>query len=461
MYSGTTAYSAPPAEGMEERFHAALYLGLQSLRGRPVGECMEQLRRWERLDRRAFRALCRERLAAALMRARDEVPLYSEEPWRSALRGREAECIEAWPVLERDVVRHRKHELLARHRPLGAFYRRSSATSGAPLAVAYDPQAAAWSWASEYRAGLWHGIPVGAKTLKLWGGRHSVLDWIRNSRVFNARELPEERLDEAARWLLAHRPDVLMGLSSAVARLARHVRAYYPDDARSLCRWAKVGGEQVYPFEREEIERHLGARVLNFYGCTEVGAVSAECPAGSLHVHAEVVHVEVLQGDQPAPPGEEGDIVLTSLVNRAMPLVRCRVGDRGVLSDEPCRCGLPQPVLLRIMSRAADLFVAADGRLVHGSELARGLDACLAAAPPGAVGQVLFRQRDPRHWDVLVEARDGFDERLARTLEAMVHQTFGSACRVALERVPTVPREASGKFRYYARAGAGEAVTER
>src|SRR5690606_31527741 len=99
---------------------------------------------------------------------------------------------------------------------------------------------------------------------------------------------------------------------------------------------------------------------------TEVGAISAECPAGALHVHAEVVHVEIVRDGEPAQDGEEGDILVTSLTNRAMPLVRCRVGDRGTLSHEPCPCGLPHPVLTRVVSRAADLYPAADGRLVHG-----------------------------------------------------------------------------------------------
>ncbi len=452
MESSTATLPAAGAGSMSQQFHESLYLGLQALRGRPVGECIRQLRAWERLERPAFERLCRERLAAALARARADVPLYAEGAWRTALAGRSAGRLEDWPVLERDVLRHEGERLLARHRPLGTFYRRSSASTGAPVAVAYDPKAAAWSWASEYRAGLWHGIPVGARTLKLWGGRNTVLDWIRHDRVFNARELDRAQLDKAARWLLAARPEVLMGLSSAVTRLARHVRAHFPDAPQPLCRWAKIGGEQVYAFQREEIRRHLGARVLDFYGCTEVGAVSAECPAGALHVHAEVVHLEVVRDGEPVAPGEEGDILLTSLTNRAMPLVRCRVGDRGSLSPEPCACGLPHPVLSRLVGRAADLFVAADGRLVHGSALAERLEAFLAAAPPGAVGQVLFRQHDARRWQVLVESRDGFDERLAGALAGLVRDTFGEICRVDIQRVATVPRERSGKFRYYARA---------
>lgn len=451
MLSSSEALEGSDA-GAGPQLHEAMYLGLQALRGRPVGACIRRLRSWESLDRADFQRLCDARLTAALERASATVPWYGESPWRERLARGAHRRIEAWPVLERDVLRNAGRKLLAHPKPLGTFYRRSSASTGAPLAVAYDPKAAAWSWAAEYRSALWHGIPLGARTLKLWGGRHSVLDWIRNSQVFNARELDAARLDQAARWLLEERPDVLMGLSSAVARLARHVRAHYPEAPRSLCRWAKIGGEQVYAFQREEIGRHLGAHVLDLYGCTEVGAVSAECPAGSLHVHAEVVHLEILRDGEPVAPGEEGDIVLTSLTNRAMPLVRCRIGDRGVLSGEPCACGRPHPVLTRIASRAADLFAAADGTLVHGSALAEGLEAFLAKAPPGAVGQVLFRQQDARHWRVLVESGAGFDDRLARALERLVRSHFGEACGVDIERVRTVPREPSGKFRYYGRA---------
>lgn len=449
---GSTAAALPSAATGTpgQQFHQRLYLGLQALRGRPVGECMRRLGEWERLDREAFRQLCRERLRDALRRAHAEVPLYREGHWRTALRDGACERIAAWPVLERATVRAQNDRLHARHRPAGTFYRQSSASTGEPLSVAYDPKAAAWSWASEYRAALWHGIPLGAKTLKLWGGRNSVLDWVRNSRVFDAKELNAARLDEAARWLLDERPDVCMGLPSAVARLARHVRAHYPDAPPSLCRYAKLGGEQVYAFQREEIARQLGATAIDFYGCTEVGAISAECPQGSLHVFSELVHLEIMRDEEALPPGDVGDIVLTSLTNRAMPLVRCRVGDRGALSGEACACGLPHPVLGRLEGRAADRFVAADGRLVHGSEIANGLRAFLSGAPPGAIGQVLFRQRDPRHWQVLVESADGFDDVLARRLEQLVHRTFGNECTVIVDRVETVPRERSGKFRYYA-----------
>ncbi|HLT92741.1 MAG TPA: hypothetical protein VKZ85_17530, partial [Woeseiaceae bacterium] len=74
MESSTATLPAAGVGGMGQQFHESLYLGLQALRGRPVGECIRQLRAWERLERPAFERLCRERLAAALARARADVP---------------------------------------------------------------------------------------------------------------------------------------------------------------------------------------------------------------------------------------------------------------------------------------------------------------------------------------------------------------------------------------------------
>ena len=125
----------------------------------------------------------------------------------------------------------------------------------------------------------------------LWRNRHPILDWIKNTKVLLAHQLTQRRLEEAARYLLEERPTLMVALPSAAARLARYVGANYPDAPQPLVPFVKVGGEQLYPFEREEIVKYLGGRVVEFYGCTEVGPISAECPEGSRHVLVENVHL--------------------------------------------------------------------------------------------------------------------------------------------------------------------------
>jgi phenylacetate-CoA ligase len=434
---------------LSELLHRQAYLGLQRLRGRPVGPYIRQLQSWERLDRQAFGELTRARLAEALRYALERVPLYSSGAWSTAVSRADPDDLASWPVLERDVVRTRGRELHATHPPVGVFYRHSSKSTGEPLQVALDPPAAAWSWANEYRAMLWHGVGPGAKTLAMWGGRHPALDLVKNCATFDTRSLTTAHLDAATRFLLYRRPTVCMGLPSAVAQLARYVRARFPEAPKSLVPYAKLGGEQVYPFQREEIERHLGAKSVEFYGCTEVGAIAAECPRGSMHIFSEHVCIEILHNDEPAPAGTFGDLIATSLTNRAMPLVRCRIGDRGRISPDPCPCGLPHPVLTDLVGRASDVFLAADGTKVHGSVLGQGLKPLLAHAPPRAIRQVRFEQADPLHWSALIESGEGFDEGLAAELTDLIRTTFGASCEVEIRRVSYIPREPSGKFRYY------------
>src|SRR5690606_22564126 len=154
---------------------------------------------------------------------------------------------------------------------------------------------------------------------------------------------------------------------------------------------------------RSEIQDRLAERVIDSYGSTEAGALAGECPAGSLHVYAEHVHLEIVQGDTPVAPGEFGDIVATPLGNLAMPLIRYRVGDRGRLSPEPCRCGLPHPVLLDLQARLGDTIVAADGSVHHASVLVEALEPFFAAPISAGVRQLRFDPIDRLTWEVRIE----------------------------------------------------------
>lgn len=444
---------------IEQRVHKTLYYTLQSMRGRHVGPFVQRLQQWERLDCASFERLTNGLLRQALRHAYECVPLYSTGPWQQRLSPESCENLDAWPVLERKLLVTQRSRLLARGFRIGAFRRHSSGSTGEVVSVTYNAHAGGWSWAQEYRSMLWFGVPPGSRTLLLWGGGHPLLDWVRNCRVFSTRNLSFDQLERAAEYLLEKRPVLCMGLPSAIAQLARHVRAHHPSAPAQLVPFVKLGGEQVYSFQREEIAQHFGATVFESYGATEVGPIAHECPAGSRHIMADHVKLEVFNGDQPAPTGEFGDLVVTSLFNRAMPLVRCRIGDRGRISPEPCECGLPHPVLSELVGRAADFFVAADGRLVHGSELGRRLQWFLSSTPLDAVRQVLFQQIGPAHWKVLLESGEGFNEVLASRLREIVQTTYGTTCRVDIERVSQLPREKSGKYRYY--QGATAAAPQR
>jgi len=97
----------------------------------------------------------------------------------------------------------------------------------------------------------------------------------------------------------------------------------------------------LVPHERAVIERVFGTRVTDFYGCEEVGGIASECERHEgMHINADQLIVEVLREDgTPAGPGEFGAVVVTDLLNLAMPMIRYRIEDMAEVSDRPCSCG--------------------------------------------------------------------------------------------------------------------------
>ena len=197
--------------------------------------------------------------------------------------------------------------------------------------------------------------------------------------------------------------------------------------------------------------------MINSYGCTEIGALAGECPAGSMHVYADHVHLEIFRDDAPVPVGEFGDIVATALHNPAMPLIRYRVGDCGRLSTKKCPCGRPHPVLLELQSRRSDVFAATDGTTRHGAQLVEPLARVFADPGGDRVRQVQFVQLDRRRWQVLVEpagsspaaaAGDPAFTAIANHIAELLRDVLSSDAVVETRFVEAIPRE-NGKFRYY------------
>src|SRR5439155_14161349 len=106
------------------------------------------------------------------------------------------------------------------------------------------------------------------------------------------------------------------------------------------------GGEAWTEGLRDQIEDGLpGLRAVNFYGLSEMcgPGVASECleERDGLHVHEDHFLVEVIDPESGSPlaQGDEGELVFTTLVKEAMPMLRYRTGDVGSVTHEPCACG--------------------------------------------------------------------------------------------------------------------------
>jgi phenylacetate-CoA ligase len=436
-----------------EALRGKLYMMLQALRGRPFGRFMREIQVLENLASAEFDRFVESQLTGILDYAKRHVPFYQAGDWQGSAPGGFT-ALATWPVLEKDHLRSDFDALLAQPQPRNTLIQKTSGSTGSPVRVAMTYEADAWGWAEKYAGRMRYGIPVGARSLRLSHDSRPLRDFLLGQKSVPSLA-SDEMIDAALDYLRRHRPTLVVGPPSALFNLARHFRER---GVRSpLVPFARVGGEQLYAFQRTAIESSVAETVVNSYACTETGALAYSCRVGSMHVCADHVFLEIFVGDRPAEIGDFGDIVATSLRNKAMPLVRYRVGDRGRLSTEKCPCGAPQPVLYDLQARSQDQFQAPDGEFRHGSEIVSQLDGLYADAAADSVRQVQFVQKSPTRWEALVETSSAQHAEgrapnssrvIAETLTGIVQRTFGQDCKVETMFVDAIPR-VRGKLRYY------------
>lgn len=98
---------------------------------------------------------------------------------------------------------------------------------------------------------------------------------------------------------------------------------------------------------------------INNYGCREVWNIAYECRHGALHVNTSNLVVDVVDDRNKLirEQGVEGNIVLTSLINKTTPFVKYLIGDRGKIIYTRCHCGNDSPILLLSEGRESEKII--------------------------------------------------------------------------------------------------------
>jgi phenylacetate-CoA ligase len=357
----------------------------------------------------------------------------------------------AVPLLTKALIRSHTEDLKARDaRGLQRF--NTGGSSGEPLIFYLTRERVSHDVAAKWRATRWWDVDIGDREVVVWGSpvELGAQDWVRSVRdrllrttLLPAFEMSEANLDAFVAAIRARRPAMLFGYPSALAHIARHAegRGQRLDDAG--VRVAFVTAERLYPEQREQIARAFGCRVANSYGGRDAGLIACECPAGGMHISAEDIVVEIVDGEgRPQPAGAAGEIVVTHLATRGFPFIRYRTGDVGVLDDRLCECGRGLPMLREIQGRTTDFVVARDGTVMHGLALVY-----VVRDLPG-VAKFKIVQESVDRTTVRLVAGPEFDPAVVERIKAGMARRLGAGVAIDVEVVDDIPPEASGKYRY-------------
>jgi phenylacetate-CoA ligase len=277
------------------------------------------------------------------------------------------------PVLERETVRQNHEQFLSSGTPARQRIRAgTTGTTGGNLRVAFTEELARANWACLLRQWAWAGVAAREPRVTLFGarvvpaGRSAPPYWVYNlperQILMSIFHLAEKTAPQYLAFLRKQEGKILEGFPSVLGILADFAasrRETLP------MRTIFTSGEPLYPAARAKIEAAFQCKVFDSYGMTEYCGLIHECAHGQMHLVPEFGYLEILnEDDQPVAEGEEGFFVWTGFLNRAMPLIRYRIGDRGRWLHGPtCGCGLNFPLVIPTITRESEILRCPDGRL--------------------------------------------------------------------------------------------------
>lgn len=358
------------------------------------------------------------------------------------------------PVLTKGIIRDEAENLLSQDwKRRGGKPNTSGGSTGEPVRFIQDRAHRTWCvYANKLYFNHMLGKEMGESEINLWGSerdiqcgsigfRKELINLVYNRRFLNAFRMNDSTKAQYLQEISESKPAAIWAYVESIHELALFAdqNGITVEPPNMIIATAGTLYEPV----RQRVERVFGAPVYNQYGSREVGPIACECVEQSgLHLFPWTHLVEVVDdNDKPCAPGTEGDIVVTNLVNYAMPLIRYRIGDRGALGNH-CSCGRPTPVLKAVTGRTVEHLVASDGARIHGQYIIH-----------------LYYHKDwVQKFQVHQTERDTVVNRIVvtrkpveqelREIERQEKAVIGEHCNISFEIVEDIPPTASGKYLY-------------
>jgi phenylacetate-CoA ligase len=357
-----------------------------------------------------------------------------------------------WPVLSKDELRSNPVAFVVEDVPKTRLrVEHTSGTTGTPVPLCHGQQTArSWYALMEARWRGWYGLSR-ADRWAIFGGQlvapiaqKSPPFWVWNSGLrqlyLSSYHLSPENCSAYLQAIRDREIVYLLGYPSSLYSLALFAAEQHL--VASSLSVVISNAEPLYRRQRELISRVFRCPVRDTYGVSEMVCGASECEAGTMHLWPDAGIYEVLrdEADEPVEPGEPGRLICTGLLNPDMPLIRYEVGDRVAIAaaDAKCSCGRTLPILLSVEGRSDDMIITPDGRRIG------RLDPIFKSDIPIREGQIVQESLDLIR--MLIVPAPGFTPAHERALIAALRDRVG-AMEVRIERVPSIPRTANGKFR--------------
>lgn len=389
-------------------------------------------------------------LKRLLEHAVKHVPFYSDIKLAS---GDPFKNLERFPIIEkgiikRDITKFKANNILEKN----MYYVATGGSSGNPFEFYLDNSTFGKEWAFVVISWNRVGFTPGDKVVSFRGvefkNASKCIYW-QDNPIYNMLEMSpfhmsEGNLQRYVGKIKEFKPRYIHGYPSAISILAKYVIAKGIENFPHIEAVLAVS-ENIYPQQKEIIEKAFNTRVFSFYGQSERVIMAPECEYDTrYHSFPEYGITEIVDKDGNAVgEGEGGELVGTGFISHGMPFIRYRVGDYAVLGGSNCKCGRNHIMLEDLMGQCSKemMVVGKSGALfaIHALYFTIHSDVFRN------VYCVQFHQKRAGEIILNVVPQSGFSEGDRKRISGAIYRRVGDDLQLFIEEVDNIELTPRGK----------------
>lgn len=357
------------------------------------------------------------------------------------------------PFLTKDIINNKNGIIKSSAKDKTKFIKNSTSGSTGHAMYFYSDKDDAFSLACAIRGDEMSGWVLGDRKLIIWGAERDISKGLRavlkkyllGEIIISSYYLDDKTIEDYVSLINAYKPELVVGYPSSLFLIAQVIHKYNFRLTHKI-KGMISAGETLFEYQREFIEKIFKTKLLNRYGCREVGHVANECyMQKGLHYNADHLIVEVInEKGEECKTGETGEIVITDLDNYAFPLIRYKIGDMGRMSGNGiCTCGSNLPIIEAIEGRKFDIIYGVNGNRISGT-----FWTLLMRYQILGIEKFQVIQNEITRVNLKLKVTDLFNEYERQNLKRKVIEKLGEGTLVEIEIVKDFEVGPTGKYKW-------------
>lgn len=359
-------------------------------------------------------------------------------------------------MVKRDLQRPLTERLSNAFTTKNVYINKTSGSSGDPFVFAKDKFCHALIWANIMRRFALYGIDFNDSYQARFYGMPlnfpakqllRIKDFLSNRYRFSIFDLSDSGIENIIGEFRKRRFTYINGYTSPIVLIASYLRKKELI-LKEICPTLKVcivTSEMLLENDRVLLQEQFGIPVVNEYGASELDVIAFENPNGKWLVNAETTFVEIVdEAGNRLPNGEEGRIIVTSLYNKAHPMIRYDVGDTGILHPDSTA---KYPILQKLSGRTNDFALLPSGKKPAGMTFYSITKALFA--DEGNVKEFVIWQTKLDTFEIRYTSEKPLNDHEIKNMERVLSNYLEGGLTFCFVRQEKLDRSASGKLKQF------------